>query len=305
MYAVGLLLALALGATSGHLSEARRLYEALDFPAAEAHLRLAKKTSLTQEDRREVHHLLVRILAARSDVAEAQQVYVELLGRDPNAPPPENVAPRIREIFLQAKMRVFPADFVSLSARPAGDHLELTLIDPWSRIDSLRIEERAEGRPPHTYTMAPSVTRVPEGAGRDRGSRVEVRITALDSSGEAIAEAGSAGQPLVLEPHSPVRAPAHAVQAPSTELQSEPGRGRWSKRAGWLLVGAGAVAAATGVVLGVSSAQTSRRASDSGSAEETRSLDSRARGQALAANWLVGGALVGAGAGSVLVIGAW
>src|SRR5687768_8494953 len=78
-------LALVVLTTTPPLEKGRRLYEAMEFKAAERVLRQVNPENLEAQERRDACDLLARSLLAQNREKEAEAAYAVLLRTDPNA----------------------------------------------------------------------------------------------------------------------------------------------------------------------------------------------------------------------------
>lgn len=275
-----------------YLDRGRELYGAVRYEAAEAQLRLARKVPTnTPAERWESADLLARALAAQGKQTEARRVYAELLVEDPWAPPPQNVSPKIRELFDEAKRDTYPPEYVRIEELPAPTgSLRLSVVDPWRVVESLRI-------------VMPS----DQGAGKQEMRRFEREITvALEPSltgqrafyvealkGERVLlQHGTADKPrrAHVQRVAPAlsEAPALGLHAQVVSRNSEP-----SRVPGWALAGIGVASAGVGATLWLSAEQDYARAEDrTRSAREVGALDARYRQKALAGQALLGASLL-------------
>src|SRR5215470_18882487 len=124
-----------------YLEEAKGFYESLRFREAESRLRLARQNpGNTPEETREILDLLARTVAAFGRFEEAEEIYAELLAKDPHAPAPAPAAPAILNAFVKAKTRLYSPNYVKLSLGKVTDGaLEVLLVDPWQQVDLLSL----------------------------------------------------------------------------------------------------------------------------------------------------------------------
>lgn len=271
----------ALLGTSPDFDEGAKLYDAMQFRAAEARLRLAREQAVSDDEKVPVLELLARTLVAQGRVKEAEDVYAELLALSPHAAPPADVSPKIADAFQRAKARLYPRGFVRLLVKRET----VTLIDPWRGCDSVEVT----GADAAQTTLPPSpgvAVALPAGARTVRalaGTRVL-----------ASAELPTGDAPVIADAPLPTAAPASS----STELVAPavaPAPSRWPE---WTLTAVAVAAAASGAACAVSASADVRAAEGAFYGSDARALGTRARGKALAANVLVGAAIAsGAGAG--------
>jgi len=163
-----------------YLEEAKGFYESLRFREAESRLRLARQNpGNTPEETREILDLLARTVAAFGRFEEAEEIYAELLAKDPHAPAPAPAAPAILNAFVKAKKRLYSPNYVKLSLGKVTDGaLEVRLVDPWQRAEVLFL---LEGKALEKRKLAVEDHRaIVERASLGRQSRVEARSAAGD-----------------------------------------------------------------------------------------------------------------------------
>jgi hypothetical protein len=288
----------ALVAANPYLEEGKELYGSMRYDKAAARLRLAAEVPTNSvEERRQAHDLLARSQAALGQLEQAEATYANLLEKDPSAPAPDDASPKIRAAFQKAKERLYSAGFVALEpAAAAPGVVDVRLVDPWSRVGSLVLFE----------SMAGSFTRreleLSAGHGRARlsepepGQTTRYYVEALSPAGEVLARAGSPESPLAfIRPEAP-SLPSAAL--PTATVQERPRRTNWPA---WAVGAASVVAAGVGTALALSAAGDSKAAEVAPWASETRALDDAAYQKAVAANVLIGAAILGAGTTAVLV----
>lgn len=131
-----------------YLEEGRSLYQALRFREAESRLRLARENPAnTPEETAEIFDLLARSVSAFGRFDEAQEIYEELLAKNPHASAPSHASPSIVDAFLGAKKRLYSPEYVKLSLGKVLDGaLEVSLVDPWQRADHLVLLDGAGER---------------------------------------------------------------------------------------------------------------------------------------------------------------
>ena len=124
-----------------YLEEGRSFYESLRFREAESRLRLARQNpGNSAEEMAEILDLLARSVSAFGRFDEAEEIYEELLAKDPHAPAPSQAAPAIVNAFLAAKKRLYSPEYVKLSLGKVTDGtLTVLLVDPWQQVDLLSL----------------------------------------------------------------------------------------------------------------------------------------------------------------------
>ncbi|MGQ0507485.1 MAG: tetratricopeptide repeat protein [Myxococcaceae bacterium] len=295
------LIATLVTAAGPDLVEGRSLYHSLRYRLAEEHLRRALSGSgNTPDERFEAHDLLARSLAAQGRLEEAEVVYRELLQEDPHAPTPVDASPKIAGAFDRAKRRLFPPRRATLRLTADGDVLRVALVDPWEVVAALKLRELQ----PSGASLDLELTQHQAHVARASVPKGEYVIEALDADGEVLARLGSEARPLALGPALELETPSKTVQAlpviseAPPALAAAPARPRW---VAWGLLGLAGAAVATGTALAVSSAHDAQAARDTARALDTAAFNDSAHQKAVAANFLIGGAVVGGAAGTFLL----
>ncbi len=185
--AVACLTALVFSANP-YLEEGKSFYQSLRFREAESRLRLARENpGNSAEETAEILDLLARSVSAFGRFDEAEEIYEELLAKDPHASAPSHAAPAIGNAFLAAKKRLYSPEYVKLSLGKVTDGtLEVLLVDPWQQVDLLSLID-AEGSE-ETALPVKDHRAIVDRAKVSRQSRVEARsafggtVAALDLS---------------------------------------------------------------------------------------------------------------------------
>ena len=289
----------ALLAANPYLDEGRALYDTVRYAQAEPKLKLATEApESTVDERRQAFDLYARCLMAMGRTPEAQTAYAKLLAEDPEAPPPGDAAPKIRELFQAARRQVYPPDYVRLSGLPsAPGRVEADLLDPWGNVAEVLLQVEDAGRwTSHAVTREGRrcSARLPPA---QEGARWALEARAAD--GRVLASLGRSAAPSeAVAVASPVTAPPIAPGPPGA-VAAKKGVG-WAV---WTLAAVAVAAAVTSAALGISSAVDSHSASSASFGSQTRDLDESARRKAIGA-WAVGGGALAAGAGA-LVVWSW
>ena len=274
-----------------YLDEGQRLYEAQKWEPAVAKLTMAANVpELSRADRRLAFGLLARCHLALGSADQAQEAFAKLLSRDPSAPAPEG-APKLREVHARAKQRLFPPDYVRLEAlaAPPGE-VWVGLVDPWEQVHQVLLSQAGP-----SLAFAESALKPGEGhhgaALAPDAERYFVR--AVNGAGAQLAALGDASTPLKVEPRAPqILAIGSAPKAQRSRLPV------------WVCAAASALALGAGVALAIASGADSQQAGAAVFSSDRKALDDSAQGKALAANVLVGVAVVG-GAGTAVLAWAW
>lgn len=284
-------------AANPHVTKATELYDSMRYPEAEARLRIARDApGTTLEERREIVDLLARSIIAQGRTEEAEGIYAELLAFDPATPNPPNASPKITETFLRAKRKVYPPNTARLERLAASPTtLRVRLIDPWQLVVSVTLVEGLTGK-----AMTESVLKVVNGEynaiiGGD-GRAHQAYVEARNARSEAVARLGSPTVPLLFEAGEGAALVSTPVVVSPEVLRA---RRRWPA---WVIAVVSVVALGVGAGFAVSAASDSTSAGKSDVARDIRMLDGSARDKAIAANGLIGGALVGGAGAAVLFL---
>ncbi len=287
-------------AANPYLGEGQKLFDGMRYPEAEARLRTAREVpTSTPEERRRVYDLLARSVAAQGRLPEAEGLYAELLAKDPDAPAPQGVSPKIRETFHRAKERIYPPPYAQLSPQPAAPgRLELLLVDPWQKVSEV-VLSTSVGEKPFSQSVLTGSGRTYEAALPATREGLRYYVQARGADGAVLARLGTAEAPLVVAAAAPAAATA---LAPAAEVSAEPaGPSRWPA---WLTGGVAVAAAAGGVALLLSSRADDAAAHAATEAKVAIPLSSSARAKAIGADVLFGAAVV-AGAGTAVMVLRW
>jgi len=212
-----------------YLEEGKGFYQSLRFREAESRLRLARENpGNTADETREILDLLARSVSAFGRFDEAEEIYAELLAKDPNAPAPSHAAPAIVNAFLAAKKRLYSPDYVKLSlGRMSDGTLEVLLVDPWQRADVLYLLDAAV--PEKTQLAVEDHRATVNRANLGHQSRVE----AQSPSGEILATLDLS---LVRAPKSSSEPAAVALSAPAAATGELASAGPTPRPRTWLIV---------------------------------------------------------------------
>lgn len=301
-------------APASKLEEAQRLVEDLDFEAALKVLDAAEKTE--GNDRatlKEIYTLQGIAFGTLGKEAKTRDSFRKLLLIAPEATLPSDLPPRVRTPFFEAK------DWVStngpLLAVPSAELSEglVRSVKVLMQKDVLRLARSVRfhlksGSADQTIDAPLASNQAVALVGKPA---VTWWAEVLNERGGVLVELGSARQPR----DDGVVAAAPVVTAappPSVELPAPVTGGGWRRPVGIAAVGAGAVAAGVGLILGVQASDARRRVTNADrdelgrvtsiSQRDAQALETTSRSQAVIANVLfgVGGGL--AAAGVVLII---
>lgn len=222
------------------LTEARALVDELKFAEAIERLEVAVQVKgLARDERRDAYELLAYCQVAEGRRAEAVKSFATLLAEDPQAEP-SSQAPKVLEVFDEAKRAVFPPGYVQLEERPSAAGLaRFSLIDPWKQVTSVVARERHDGGPwtERALTSEDGLYRFEQRVGR--GERVEWYVEAR-AQDTVVATLATEATPRVVQ---------GAEVEPLAPLPPQPEGVKGRRVAGWVLAGVGV--AALGVATGL------------------------------------------------------
>lgn len=297
-------------AANPYLDEGRRLYSAVRYKQAEEKLRLATQVpTSTPAEKREAFDLLARTLAAQGRMDEGELVYAELLRMDPYVPSPEDAAPKIAALFLRAKKRIYPGQFVLLRELPSSPgQVEVAVTDPWGIVAQVTLYRWSEEESFQAQELSVD----------DHRARAQLNETGVGGShtwyleasgkgGEILASLGTAEQPRVSATESPAPRLRVPTEQPKSELAVVPPKGGEVEAPGppryvaWGLLALAVASAGAGTYLFVASENDYQTAGNAAFGSDTAALDRRYREGGTAARLLWGAsALSGGVAGALL-----
>lgn len=268
-------LSLAAAAANPWLESAKGAYARLECDQVLADLELARQVPTNDLPTQ----LAVLDYAGRCHVAlghrpQADAAFAQMLGLDPQAELDPALSPKIRDAFRATKLRLYPADYVSLKQLPASEGLlRAELADPWKRVATVvlgRWNQPAQRFEEEPLTAAGNVYLVRLTAG---GAWF---VEARTARGEALALLGKKSPPVLATalPSTATVAPPVLVETPAPAPAKTRSIVRWSA------LGVGAVAAVAGVVLWSVAGDTRAKAEAPGGwADDATRLDQQATAQ--------------------------
>ncbi len=217
MIVSSMLLLLALAA-SPELADGRVALSALQYAKAVTLLsKAAADPQTTSAEQIEANELLARAHLALGHTRQAEEAFGALLRLSPMTPPPSG-APSLRTAFRNAKVSLFPAQYVRLTRRTTNaEVLELEVLNPWAL--PLEVELwQALGSSDFERRVRPLdgdhfVAALPPGA------RSFVRVVGAD--GVLLASLGSSTEPLAGPAAPPVADAPLRVESPRVLPQPE------------------------------------------------------------------------------------
>ncbi|MDP2273849.1 MAG: hypothetical protein Q8N23_36235 [Archangium sp.] len=302
----------AAAASSPKLEEARKLIDDLEMEAALKALDAADKTE--GNDRAtvlEIYTLQGIAFGSLSKEAKTRDSFRKLLMISPGATLPNDLPPRVRTPFFEAKEWVGTNGPLTVTGAANVNEGQVTSVSLVVEKDVLRLARTARFHLRATDGSKQTVD-VPFSAGKAEATVGKAGLSwwaeVLSDRKGVLLMVASAGAPRQDGQLAPV------AQGPQPlDIETQPGApGGWRRTTGFVLLGAGAVAAGIGVGLGASSAGARSRLTNATQDDQGRvtsitqaeagPLEASANTQATIANVLfgVGGAL--GAAGVVLVI---
>jgi hypothetical protein len=309
-----LCLATAAGAASPRLEEARKLIDDLEMEAALKALDAADKTE--GNDRQTVLEILTLqgiAFGTLSKEAKTRDSFRKLLLLDPEAKLPNDLPPRVKTPFFEAKeWAATNGPFTATAGATFGNGL-VQSVKLTMQKDVLRLARTARFH--LKIDGATQDVDVPFTAGKAEAPVAKAGVAwwaeVLSERKGVLLLVGSANAPREDGAQSPVARAGPVTEPLAVETQA-PVAGGWRRPTGFVLLGAGAVAAGVGVILGAQSGAARARLTNATRDEQGRvtgltqaeagPLEAGANTQAAVANVLfgVGGAL--GAAGVVLVV---
>jgi len=291
-----LLLVFLTQAPNPYLEQGRSLARALQFAEAIEQLKVARKVpGLERGQRLEVLELLAKCQVAEGHREEAEDAYTELLGLEPAFELDPQTSPKMQQLFVAVKHRLYPEPWLKLLPQPAGPGEALVkVVDPYHRFAALVFQVRHDDGPweSHNVAVDGAVGRLPLDV--EPGHTLDWYAEARDASGAAVASWGTAAEP------------QHVVGTGSVgPVLVQTGTPRLQRAPAWIAVAVAVAAAGAGAAFQVLSRDEARAAHDRtkppGDFSDTaRAAQSRAFTDAAVATGCFIGAGVAAGTGVVL-----
>ncbi len=294
----GLIFFILTQAPNPYLEEGRNLARSLHFAEAIEQLKVARQVpDLAQEQKIEVLELLARCQVAEGRREEAEDTYTELLGLFPGFELDEKAPPKMRELFVAVKHRLYPEPWLKLVRQPAGrGEARVKVIDPYHRVSRLTYVSRFDRGAWVTHTVAPSDGEVRLPLEVEAGHALDWYLEALDEQGAPLVSYGSAAQPQRV---------ISAATGPELVRAETP---RIRRAPAWVAVAVAVAAAGAGATLQAISIRQSLAAHDHTQppgdwADTARAAQGRANTEAgWATGCFIGAGVAGAGA---VVLFAW
>jgi len=188
-------------ATNPYLESGRRSYEKLRFAEAIVQLEAARRVpTLAADEQIETLSLLGKALLAEGRRRESILAFSELLAFEPSYDLPADSAPKVRDVFMEAKRAVFPPDHLLLRALPSPQGtLRFSVENPWSLATRVILYQRTTPSEPWKAESIPVTSKEVSRPVLKNSPSVEWYVEAVDEQGR-------------------VRASLHSEQLPGTVL---------------------------------------------------------------------------------------
>ncbi len=186
-------------AANPNLERARRQLDNLQYEDAAGSLEQALRNGDSgPKELAEIYQLSAQVAAARGDDAAAEDFFRHLLALAPGTKLPAGVSPKIAEPFAAA--RSFIDQRLPISCRWEQDPTAAAVrvlvdADPLSMVDGAEVSWVEDGQPKRSvkHGAAPFTVPVP------KRKKLELRVAAIDTFGNHIAEFGTERKPLVID----------------------------------------------------------------------------------------------------------
>ena len=194
-------------ARADDLADARAAVDASDYFAARGALDKALADGkASPEDLADIYRMQGIVDAALGNSAAATTAFGKWLALDPKAALPQGTSPKITRPFTAAENQAKSRVPIKVKTETTADPPSVTLVivsDPFMMIAKARVYVRVDGGKEQTL----------EGTGHKKiaidlpkGKRLDLRVQALDESGNRVAELGTTDVPIVIvEPEQPGR----------------------------------------------------------------------------------------------------
>jgi len=244
----------------------------------------------------EIHRLYGIVAGALGETQVATVAFQLALALNPKLTLPVGTSPKIARPFASAQNFIKTREPLRVKTETSTSPPSVTLVilaDTMSMVARMRV----------TFTVDGGAEQTREGTGKERitielpeGGRIDLRVAALDTMGNRVAEVGTADVPIVIigkPAMKPPRGDKMVVAPPPPPAKQRPMYLQW-----WLWGGATVVVAGAGTVLGLA-ALTAKNdldqlnaTSPSHTFDEAKALESTARNRVLFANIAYGAAAV-------------
>jgi hypothetical protein len=274
---------------------ARAAIEASDYLKARAELTaLMGKGQSGPSELAEIHRLYGIVAGALGETQVATVAFQLALSLNPRITLPVGTSPKIARPFASAQGYVKTREPLRVKTETSARPPSVTLV---ILNDSMSMVARAKV----TFSVDGGAEQTREGTGKERitiplpdGARIDLRVAALDTMGNRVAEIGSADVPIVIiDAKTDVEKIDVVPPPPPPRPKQRPTYLQW-----WVWGGATVVFAGTGSVLGLA-ALTARNdlaelnaTSPSHTFDEAKQVESTARNRVLFANIAYGAAAV-------------
>jgi hypothetical protein len=294
MATIAFVCAIASSAAADPLETAKSAVDRSDYPAAKTALADALAAGENSpEQLAEIYRLSGIVTAALGDTQGATDAFERCLALAPKAALAPGTSPKITRPFAAAQAYFKAHERLEVKTETAMQPPAITVIvasDPLGMIAKVRVLVVADGKAEETLDRAASERTV---VALPKGKRLDLRVIALDASGNHVAEVGSREVPIVVvgpgEPAEPAHvAPPVAKAAPTKPRAPEHARPLYLQ---WWLYGGAAIAfAGAGTYFGIDALRAKSQLDDfnahsaNHTFDQATSLESRARRSVLFTN---------------------
>ncbi len=277
-----------------YFANGQALAQKLKFAEAIEQLKVARQVPGAPE-LVQVLELLGTCLVAEGARKDAESVFAELLELRPEHELERATSPKISEVFLDVKHRLYPGDSVTLRLVASRDGEELVQVqDPYRKVAHFAFVARDDGGPWKEALVTPNETSLRLVVAPRPGHSVEWYLEAREEEGRVLASLGNAEEP---------QRRAVALVGPMLVAHATP---RLERVPAWVAVGLSVVAGLVGALLQAQSLDLALRSQQGAPpndwADTARATHQRAVTDATVATGLFIGAGLAAATGVVLFV---
>lgn len=251
------LASVAAGQSPDAFTRAEQAYQEPDYQATLANAEEAVRAGNQSRQRLvRLYELIGLSAAALGDAERARDAYLRMLLIEPSQSVGDDVAPRLRAPYDEARGRRASLRGelgVDVGAVRDGRALRLAIGDPAQMAHEVVIGVRAPGEPAFTEIRRPTADEVvaPLPDPLASGERVEHWVRLVDVHGNHLVEIGSPHDPEVLQIRTAaaVIAPIPGPTPPAEPSRAEPSRPIWTSPWLWIAAGVVVVGGAIGTAL--------------------------------------------------------
>lgn len=246
----------------------------------------------------EIHRLYGIVAGAQGETQVATVAFQLALALNPKLTMPVGTSPKIARPFASAQNFIKTRDPLRVKTETSTTPPSVTLVilaDTMSMVARMRVTFTVDGGPEQTR----------EGTGKERitielpeAERLDLRVAALDTMGNRVAEVGTVDVPIVIIGKPAVKVPDKQIVVAPPRPPPPPPKQRPTYLQWWLWGGATVVFAGTASVFGLaaitakSDLEHLNATSPSHTFDEAKDLESTARTRVLVANIAYGAAAV-------------